>query len=47
MKASNKFKEILSANKDVQVYVEALMDNEDFSTTVQRGTFEEIIAPQL
>lgn len=36
MKASNKYKEMLSANKDAPVYIEGLIDGEDFNYAITR-----------
>ncbi|CAK65920.1 unnamed protein product (macronuclear) [Paramecium tetraurelia] len=47
LKASNKYKEILSANKETQVYLEGLIDGEDYTTSIQRSTFESLFEDRL
>lgn len=47
LKAANKYKEILSANKETHVYIEGLIDGEDYSTTILRTTFEELFENKL
>lgn len=47
LKASNKFKEVLSANKDVPIHIEGLANNEDFNTHIDRANFEEAIMPLI
>ncbi|CAD8067693.1 unnamed protein product [Paramecium sonneborni] len=47
LRAANKYKEILSANKDTQVYLEGLIDGEDYSTSIQRSTFETLFEDRL
>ena len=42
LKAANKYKEILSANKEALVQVEGLNDGEDFFMTLHRSTLEEL-----
>lgn len=42
IKEANRAKEVLSANKETSVYVEALMDDRDLKATVLRSKFEEI-----
>ncbi|CAD8142674.1 unnamed protein product [Paramecium pentaurelia] len=47
LKAANKYKEILSANKETQVYLEGLIDGEDYTTSIQRSTFETLFENRL
>jgi len=47
LKAANKFKEVLSANKEAPIHIEGLAENEDFHTHVDRASFEEAILPLL
>ncbi|CAK73410.1 unnamed protein product (macronuclear) [Paramecium tetraurelia] len=47
LKAANKYKEILSANKETQVYLEGLIDGEDYTTSIQRSTFESLFENKL
>jgi hypoxia up-regulated 1 len=47
LKTANKFKEVLSANKDAPIHIEALADNEDFHSHVDRANFEEAILPLI
>lgn len=47
LKAANKYKEILSANKETHVYIEGLIDGEDYGTTILRATFEELFEHEL
>jgi len=42
LKAANKYKEVLSANKEAHVYIEGLADGIDFHTTIHRSTFEDL-----
>ena len=42
LKESAKVKEVLSANKETSFYVEGLLDDLDFKTTVSRSKFEEL-----
>lgn len=47
LKASNRYKEILSANKETHIYIEGLIDGEDYSTTILRSTFESLFENNL
>ena len=44
LKESKKAKEILTANKDLTVYIESLAEDRDFSTKITRAEFEELCA---
>ena len=39
-KESEKIKEVLSANKEMNVYLENLLDGDDFHTVITRSEFE-------
>ena len=40
-KESEKIKEVLSANKDINVYIENVFEGEDFHAVITRSEFEE------
>ena len=40
-KESEKIKEVLSANKEMSIYIENLHDGNDFHTTLTRSEFED------
>ena len=42
-KESAKIKEVLSANKEMNVYVENLADGEDFHALITRAEFEDVL----
>lgn len=47
LKEANKAKEVLSANKETSIYVEALLDDQDFKHIVKRQVFEDINKAQF
>ncbi len=42
LKECNKAKEVLSANKDFQFFSEGLLEGSDFTSSINRTTFESI-----